>query len=311
MVNLSVEKIRLIYEIEQLRLEEALIDDFSHGGFRHALGNFDSGVFCVIEIVEENPIKVDLLFQGRKCDFEVFAKRLRFDIGNHDFKIKPAPEHKAPSICSFNKCPSPANMQIFENKTPIDASLSPIAIERPIIKGSNIWGSKIGDIGFIPITKHVVDSKPSLPFAYPVCGHRPDLGRLYTFMNADVALEMTIEEIKGSVSFFESSVQDRLESLTLQFEQTSISTTERDLLTRPKQYNRRSAQKSNSLRSSIKKTIAQESLKKEDSNVSEPTTNSNGNRCTTTHKTDQRGKSTKHQGKAKTFKRKSKRPGRI
>ena len=72
----------------------------------------------------------------------------------------------------------------------------------------------------------------------------------------------------------------------------------------------RKQKKLSSLRNAIRKTIADESPPKEEQAIKEdPVTCDQG--PSSSNQTDQRGKSTKHQGNAKTFKRKSKRPGRV
>ena len=107
----------------------------------------------------------------------------------------------------------------------------------------------------------------------------------------------------------EQAKSDSLRSQNLQPEQTKISVKPLDP-TKPSETSRKS-RKSNSFRNAIKKTISQTTLHKEDENVP-AATSSTDNHDTGSIQTDyQRGKPTKHQGNAKTFKRKSKRPGRV
>ena len=303
MLKLSEEKIKLIYEGEQLRLEEFLLNDLVRGGTRHVQGNFNCGVFCIIEMIDEHPfhairgVKVDLHFQGRQCDFEKFAGHLGFRLESYNFQVTPAPEYKPQSVCTLNKGRAPANRQVFKNKTPVYARLDCLEW----LTGRGFWEWKTGHTWFIPITTHVAYNKPSTPLLHPVCGYYPERGQPYTFIELhQLTLSMTTNQMKCNISMIEHKIKA----------QKSPKTPASSPETPKKNEKPRKQKKLSSLRNAIRKTIADESPPKEEQAIKEdPVTCDQG--PSSSNETDQRGKSTKHQGNAKTFKRKSKRPGRV
>ena len=249
-------------------------------------------------------MKIDIQFQGRKCDFEKFAGYLGFRLESYDFKVSQAPEHKPPPLCTLNKSPSPANIQVFENKTPVYVYLG--CLESCTCKFSE-W--KTGDTFFIAVTTHVVYNKPSKPLFYPVCGRFPEKCRPYTFFDLDDSISMTAKEMKHWISIMEQFIKEHLvqaQKIQPKSAKVPVNSTEPPTKTEKS----RKPKKSNSLRSAIRKTVVEEGPSKEEQTVQEAPVDCNQG-PSTGFQTDQRGKSTKHQGNAKTFKRKSKRPGRV
>ena len=310
MVQLSEETIQLMYEAEQLKLEEDLLEDLKRGGVRHEQGNTDCGVFCVIEIVDKNPvaemvffgsrlmsslIKIDLRFQGRKVDFEIFASLLSFEIDYKNFNITPAPEHKAPSMCTLNESPGLADIKIFENKAPINADLMLMT------RGTQC---KTGDISFVSITKHVVDFVKSTWLPWPICGHYPERCASYNLVPCDIGIA-TSDAIKRVISRRESSIQKLLADRNVQSKLTKVSTNQSTSTSSNSK--QRKSRKSNLFRTAVKKRAEELAMKEKETETEVSSTDIHG----TTSGIDQPGKSTKHQGNAKTFKRKSKRPGRV
>ena len=293
-MNFDQKKINLAYKREQLALEVAHIvhrKDPNTGG---RFPEYDCGVFAVCEIAENfGPYghKLHIHFQGRKCDFRKFADYIGFDLKENDFNTSSAPAHKPASMCKLNIHDAPENMQIFRSKQPIFVSFRTLQLK--------------GHQFIVPITAPLKPKikavRPAAWYAHPLITHfLPGsydgfpLGSVQSLLEEISRYEVIIVKTRQNRKLSFSEFIFKLENCW-KIQPLGTQTTRKSKKPKP----------SNSFRSAIKKLTSEKTEEPEQAETSKDSVKIN--------KTSHVGKprNTKHQGKAKTFKRKTIRRGRV
>ena len=288
-MNLDQERITLAYEREQLALE------LTHLVNRHdpkTVGPYpmhDCGVYAFLEINENYGhfgYSTHLQFQGRKCDFQKFADCFGIILKEEHFTTSPAPCYKPSPLCKLNKHDSPMGMHLFKSKRPI-------SVPYPT-------RSKKGDQFIVPITAPL---KPKIK-ARPPIFHPCRMGYLPGTYDS-VPVETT-QKLKEDISKFKSLIAQAQGNRRRNVDKL-ISKLDDLWNEEPskKAGKFKKAQSSNSFRSAIKKFASEKTYEPEQAEI--PVASVDNEQKTKAEKS----KKTKHQGKAKTFKRKTKRPGRV
>ena len=269
------------------------------------------GIFEVAHVTTDGKVYINLRFQGEKCNFHEVAGILGFSSDKNDFIISQAPEEKLPDLWKTNKNGEHVNLQIFRNKHPIQANCW--TCKRKSSMASHLlqmYELKIGDQLLLSEQRHQmspVRTKCGAPlydgnyFPANVKFSRlePHKGvGLEDFLNA------LLSQCQNELNFRSMTTQKF--NLPSQFSSPTKPHQNSRTPTKPVEKSRKT-KKVNSFRCAIKKSMANKTPAEQE----QKTTCSSNDQCKEKVENEKCDKPSKHQGNAKTFKRKSKRPGRV
>ena len=244
---------------------------------------FNNGIYVVIEVRgcnDNGQIAVNIQFVGKQSHLKTVAELLSFKLNESDFEATPAPLHSVHPLVKFNIAPRPANCYTWTNK---NGSI------QTQLRASNFYTSQT-----TPDRSMMGSYDASYSYHMFLFNHRslvecPDM--------ADQRFREILwrSQLVRDICLASQAIME-LQKISSEIRPRPAETTTKQ----PK-----STTKTSSLRDIIRadhQRPSVESNETADGNVSQ----ANGEQGSKQSK-----KKTKNQGKSKTFKRKSQRPGRI
>ena len=305
----------LKYEICEIE-SKLLTQDKAKGEFWD--DHFDYGVFGVFEVAHITncgKVYINLRFEGQKSDFYDVAGILGFMSHEEDFIISQAPVEKLPDLCKVDKNGKPVNLQVFRNKLPVHASCWKCKRENSLAYPlSQYYKLSVGDRLLMSEKWHQmspVRTKCDAPLydgGYYPANLKFSKSVPYMGIGLEDYLNALLSECKTEMNFRSMTTEKfdlppQLSTPVNVFTVKPHSTSKAP--TKPAEKSRKT-KKVNSFRSAIVKSMANKTAEQE-----QQTAPSYNDQCKEKVENGNRAKPSKHQGNGKTFKRKSKRPGRV
>lgn len=282
-IHRNQEIIDLAYNYGVLCREAKMLYDLKRGLPSLTNEEFNNGIYVVIEVRgcnDNGQVVVNIQFVGKQCHLKTVAELLSFKLNESDFEATPAPLHSVHPLVKFNIAPRPANCYTWTNKngpihTQLRASNFYTSQTTPDRSMMGSYDASYSYHMFLFNRRSLVDCPDMTDQRFREILWRSQLVR-------DICLaSQAIMELQK----FSSEIRPRpAETTTKQPTSTTKISSLRDIV-RAEHH-----------------TTPVESNETADGNVSQE----NGEQGMKQNK-----KKTKNQGKSKTFKRKSQRPGRI